>query len=1077
MKRLFAYFSVVMVCGVSWAFQYNGLDYTILNKNADGTYNVSVRQGASAPAGTLNIPGTIRYNGDEFVVTHVATDGFNNCGDITSLSLPNTIIEIGARGFRSCTALTSVNLPEGLRVLGNRAFCNDSALVGTVTIPSTVDSIGDYAFYLCNKVTTFDIQTLTPPAIEITSSGSAGTAVFIHRAPQPDFQIACGTRSLYQTADYWGQRMYLLNDACREFEVGELRYAAISPTTCRVLGYALGGGNSEHFNTELNIPEQVEYTGGTLQVTEIGSSAFEESEVTFTSVVLPSTLRKIGTKAFRSCMALTSVQLNEGLRVIGNRAFCNDALIAGTLTIPSTVDSIGDYAFYYNSQLTDIQIASPEVHLESNADGVCNTFAGYKGSISIPCGSHISYYGDAVCWETYRSRLEDPCQEDFDDGILKYRPNGAGTAAVVGYINGKIDGELVIPAEVTYNGQILSVNAVADNVFNNKGLRLTSVVFPHSMRTIGAYAFRSCTQLTSVQLNEGLRVIGNRAFCNDSALVGTLAIPATVDSIADFAFYMTYKLDKLVMQSATPPAMEGKQVFNGLGKGKVLLPCGSGATYKSHPVWQYFLNTGLATDLCGRFTIGALIYEGIEAGNVIVTGYVPELLPAHLAIPKSIEYNGQNLQVTEIGQSAFEWNGTLTSLVIPSSVSHIATKAFRSCTRLQSLTLSEGIRVIGNRAFCNDSALVGTLTIPASVDSIGDFAFGTNENRWKYITALEMQKQTPPAVELSDDGITFSAINGIPTTANIAIPCGSKTAYRGSAFWRRYTYRFDEGCPPTPLNIYHYNYPNTGHGLTRYTGGKVTDITYSRIFTPDTWETLYLPFEVTSVSTYDDGEKYDISQPYEESRGGFFFLAKQVGNDEDGYPLFEYTSTIEANVPYIIRFPSDYYQDRTIVFSSNSSPKNITNSGFSQAANNTAAQMYGNTTWTDQHVSGVYLLHGDNTFHIHNDSEVLHPFECYVTLRPKAEVSAPAAQRMMIRFRETSTPTDNTAPMIESGAIAYTLNGSTLNIQTQGKALKIYTTSGVLLHSFPAGETTAEVRLAPGCYIIQTQDGSLKIVL
>lgn len=1077
MKRLFVYFLLAMVCGVSWAFQYNGLDYTILNKNADGTYNVSVRQGASAPAGILNIPGTIHYNGDEFVVTHVATDGFNNCGDITSLILPNTIIEIGTRGFRSCTALTAINLPEGLRVLGNRAFCNDSALVGTVTIPSTVDSIGDYAFYLCNKVTTFDIQTLTPPAIEITSSGSAGTAVFIHRAPQPDFQIACGTRSLYKTADYWGQRMYLLNDVCSEFEVGELRYAAISPTTCRVLGYALGGGNLGYYNEELDIPEQVEYAGRTLLVTEIGSSAFEESEVAFTSLVLPSTLRKIGTKAFRSCTALTSVQFNEGLQVIGNRAFCNNSALAGTLTIPSTVDSIGDFAFYYNFQLADIQIASPKVYLESNTDGVCNTFTGYKGNISIPCGSHISYYGDAVCWETYRSRLEDPCQEDFDDGVLQYRPNGTGTAAVVGYINGKIDGELVIPAEVTYNGQILSVNAVADNVFNNKGLRLTSVVFPRSMRTIGAYAFRSCTQLTSVQLNEGLRVIGNRAFCNDSALVGTLTIPATVDSIADYAFYRISRLDKVVMQSATPPAMQGNQVFNGLGKGKVLLPCGSGTTYKTNSVWQYFLNTGLATDLCNRFTIGALIYEGTTAGKAKVTGYVPELLPANLAIPGNIEYNGQNLQVTEIGQSAFEGNGTLTSLVIPSSVSHIATKAFRSCTRLQSLTLSEGIRVIGNRAFCNDSALAGTLAIPASVDSIGDFAFGTDNNKWKYVTALEMQKQTPPAVELSDAGITVSAISGIPVTAGIAIPCGSRGAYRGSAFWRRYAYRFDEGCPPTPLNIYHYNYPNTGYGLTRYTGGKVTDITYSRIFTPDTWETLYLPFEVTSVSTYDDGDKYDISQPYEESKGGYFFLAKQVGNDEDGYPLFDYTSTIEANVPYIIRFPSDYYQDRTIVFCSNSSPKNITNSAFSQADNTTPAQMYGNTTWTDQRVNSVYLLHDDNTFYIHHDSEVLHPFECYVTLRPKAEESAPAAQRMMIRFRKAETPTDNAVPMIEGGAVAYTIDGNTLHIQTQGKALKIYTIGGVLLHSFPAGQATAEVCLVPGCYIIQTQDGSLKIVL
>ena len=78
--------------------------------------------------------------------------------------------------------------------------------------------------------------------------------------------------------------------------------------------------------------------------------------------------------------------------------------------------------------------------------------------------------------------------------------------------------------------------------------------------------------------------------------------------------------------------------------------------------------------------------------------------------------------VTEIGEWTFAHCYSLTSITLPEGVTSIGNSAFRSCTALTSITIPEGLKSIGNSAFFNCNALT-SITIPEGVTTIGEDAF------------------------------------------------------------------------------------------------------------------------------------------------------------------------------------------------------------------------------------------------------------------------------------------------------------------------------------------------------------------
>lgn len=88
---------------------------------------------------------------DGVPVTRLQVGVFRDCMYVTSITLPDTIIEIPDEAFKNCTNLTSVNIPSAVTSIGEFAFYNCSRLT-SVNIPSGVTRIGGWAFCGCNDL-------------------------------------------------------------------------------------------------------------------------------------------------------------------------------------------------------------------------------------------------------------------------------------------------------------------------------------------------------------------------------------------------------------------------------------------------------------------------------------------------------------------------------------------------------------------------------------------------------------------------------------------------------------------------------------------------------------------------------------------------------------------------------------------------------------------------------------------------------------------------------------------------------------------------------------------------------------
>lgn len=93
-------------------------------------------------------------------------------------------------------------------------------------------------------------------------------------------------------------------------------------------------------------------------------------------------------------------------------------------------------------------------------------------------------------------------------------------------------------------------------------------------------------------------------------------------------------------------------------------------------------------------------------------------LPTEVVIPNNVD----GVEVTSLGENAFEYCASLNSVTIPDSVTSIGDNAFHSCIGLTTITLPDGVTSIGDGAFSMCFSLT-SITIPDGVITIGPFTF------------------------------------------------------------------------------------------------------------------------------------------------------------------------------------------------------------------------------------------------------------------------------------------------------------------------------------------------------------------
>mgnify|MGYP004451675751 FL=1 len=230
-----------------------------------------------------------------------------------------------------------------------------------------------------------------------------------------------------------------------------------------------------------------------------------------------------------------------------------------------------------------------------------------------------------------------------------------------------------IPESVTYGNQTYRVTSIGFYAFRECS-NLTSITIPNSVTSIGERAFYGCTGLTSVTIPNSVTSIGERAFEGCTSLI-SVAIGNSVTSMGENVFYNT-------------------------------------PWYNNKPDGVVYINNVL------------YCYKGKMPGNtsiVVENGTIGIASAAFrdctgltsITIPNS---------VTSIGERAFEGCTGLTSITIPNNVTSIEWSAFSGCTGLTSITIPNSVTSIEGWAFYSCTGLT-SITIPNSVTSIEGWAF------------------------------------------------------------------------------------------------------------------------------------------------------------------------------------------------------------------------------------------------------------------------------------------------------------------------------------------------------------------
>ena len=128
-------------------------------------------------------------------LTNIGSYTFYECNSLSSIAIPSSVTDINKYAFANCSNLSSVSIPSSVASIGDRAFENCSSLE-SIDIPSVVNGIGSYAFHGCSSLDNMYVHWSTPPTDVVDSS-------FITVSSSASLHVPCEAKTLYETAVGW----------------------------------------------------------------------------------------------------------------------------------------------------------------------------------------------------------------------------------------------------------------------------------------------------------------------------------------------------------------------------------------------------------------------------------------------------------------------------------------------------------------------------------------------------------------------------------------------------------------------------------------------------------------------------------------------------------------------------------------------------------------------------------------------------------------------------------------------------------------------------------------------------------
>ena len=490
-------------------------------------------------------------------VTKIHYSAFEGCSGLTSITIPNSIKEIWDNAFEGCVNLTAVYIsdlkawlsiwyeegspvpfyssplyyaghlflngteikdlviPPNITSIGAFGFLGCIGLT-SVTIPNSVTSIGYYAFSYCNSLTTIVSEIEKPFKIY---NGNFSDDTY----KNAELIVPKGTKVLYEATEGWNNFSNILEAGeggkiDQIIQVDRINYKIGENNTMFVTysGGSKSGGTYYPNGGDLVIHPQITYNGITYAVTSIEDGAFDLSiDITIggiTSITIPSSIQSIGSEAFAGQLGLISVHITDlatwckidfhgsesNPLLYAHHMFLNDQEITD-LKIPSSVPSIGSYAFAGGKYFTSMTIPNSVTSIGQGAFQNCNELMTIVSEIVNPFAIDASVFGSydkdiyasatlivpndtkaayqaTEGWNQF-AKITEPAEKDEPfftiDGVTYQGSKSEKNVVVKSVDTGKT--WMQIPASVSYDGITYQVTGIDNDVF--KGSSMAALIW------------------------------------------------------------------------------------------------------------------------------------------------------------------------------------------------------------------------------------------------------------------------------------------------------------------------------------------------------------------------------------------------------------------------------------------------------------------------------------------------------------------------------------------------------------------------------------------------------------------------
>lgn len=632
--RLLMTFMSVLMLNTAFAWNVEGLSYSITDSGNrtvsvtgwDKNYYTFITDPDNPNVGDidedalgpveLTIPWRVYYNGAWYRVTGIAEDAFSSCLSITSVTIPNTVEEIGNYAFQDCENLKSVY----------------AQWLNPITIDESVFEGVDYETCQLN--------------------------------------VLSGYKSVYQAADVWKNFLTV-----KEYADIEVLMMFEDP---KVKQICVSKWDSNH-DGELTYREA-------MAVKDIAGVFTGNTEITaFSELRSFNGLTVIPESAFEGCTSLGAVTIPPKVTTIGANAFKDCANLKVTQSAPNVLVTIGEHAFDGCASLTTFNIGSKVATIGEGAFANCSSLTTFTVH-----GSNKNFARNTTSNNRY---------------ILS-----KDKTVVVSFATGH-KGICDIPATVS---EILPYAAA--------GASITSLSL-NNVEAIGRAAFKGSSALASLTIPEKVMFINEQAFADCQKLY-TLIIPTTVSSIGDKAFAGVAKGIRVQVSDQTPKTITDgtfsnfETIAEGEITGRLFVPEGTLDAYAAAPGWKWFnfMREGTIADYASELIIfedenaEAICVANFDADHdgyvtydeaAAVTSFGTLFKGAQIASFDEMKYF---TAVTSIADDAFN-GSTLSSVTFPEGLLTIGSHAFANCNSLKTVTIPAAVKEIGDGAFAACAAL------------------------------------------------------------------------------------------------------------------------------------------------------------------------------------------------------------------------------------------------------------------------------------------------------------------------------------------------------------------------------------